>query len=424
MTFKQPPTALRKRITIISLKRSLLRPYISTTRLILKWLIKTSDLNNRPLKLDTFLALWYRHAMRYLTPFLLFPCLFLGSTLYAAPQKVVNVYGWAHSFTAEVLEQFEKEAGVKVNYDVYDSPEVMETKLLAGNSGYDVVMVTVWPYLVRQLEAHLYQPLQFSLIPNEKEQGSDLLKRMEEADPGNKFALPFLWGTSGFAFNKKMIHDRDSKAPVQSSSMLFDPSVVARFADCGVMLIDSPIDVIPAVLSYLKKDPNSENVDDLKEAGQALLRVRPFIKKFQAISNMGDLTSGDYCLVEGFSGELLQAQKLGKESGVDIQYVIPEEGGSLWVDALAIPKDAPHVSEAHAFINFVLRPDIIAQVTNAVETANNVPNSLPFIDESIRTNPLIFPSKETLDKLYVDKTHPPRYERLRLREWTRVKIGR
>jgi len=364
------------------------------------------------------------HSSPFLVRSLFFSFFFLASNSYAIPQKVVNVYGWAHSLTAEIVEQFEKETGIKVNYDVYDSPEVMETKLLAGNSGYDVVMVTVWPYLARQLEAHLYQPLQFSLIPNEKEQDPDLLKRMEDADPGNKFALPFLWGTSGFAFNTKMIQARDPKAPVTSSAMLFDPSVVARFADCGVMLIDSPIDVIPAVLSYLKRDPNSENVEDLKEAGKTLLLVRPFIKKFQAVSNMGDLTSGDYCLVEGFSGELLQAQKLAKENGMDIQYVIPEEGGSLWIDALAIPKDSPHVSEAHAFINFVLRPDIIAQMTNAVETANNVPNSLPFIEESIRTNPLVFPSKETMEKLYVDKAHPPRYERLRLREWTRVKIGR
>ncbi len=353
-------------------------------------------------------------------------CVFflLGSSLWAAPQKVVNVYGWTQSLTPEVLGQFEKETGIKVNYDVYDSPEVMETKLLAGNSGYDVVMVTVWPYLVRQLEAHLYQPLQLALLPNWKEQDPALLKRVGDVDPGNKFASPFLWGTSGFAFNKKMIQERDPNAPLKSFAMLFDPSVVSRFTDCGVMLIDSPIDAIPAVLSYLRKDPNSDSLEDLKEAGQTLLRIRPFIKKFQAVPNVGDLTSGDYCLVEGFSGELSQAQKLGKENGLDIQYVIPEEGGSLWVDILAIPKDASHVSEAHTFINFILRPEVIAQVTNAIETANSIPNSLSFIEESIRTNPLVFPSKEIMDKLYVDKAHPPRYERLRLREWTRVKIGR
>lgn len=360
----------------------------------------------------------------YLLKILIFSCIFLGSDLYASSPKVVNVYGWTESLSPEVLGAFETETGIKVNYDVYDSPEVMETKLLAGNSGYDVVMVTVWPYLVRQLKAHLYQPLQRSLLPNWKGQDPLLLRRLEEADPGNKFASPFLWGTSGFAFNKKMIQERDPTAPLESFAMLFDPSVAARFRDCGVMLIDSPIDVIPAVLSYLRKDPNSENLEDLKEAGRTLTQVRPFIKKFQAAPNVGSLTSGDYCLVEGFSGELLQAQKLGKENGLDIQYVIPEEGGSLWVDALAIPKDSPYVSEAHTFINFILRPDIIAQVTNTFETANSVPDSFPFIEESIRTNPLVFPSKETMDKLYVDKTHPPRYERQRLREWTRVKIGR
>ncbi len=368
------------------------------------------------------------HRMKYFFPFMAKPLffffLFLTSTVWAVPQKVVNVYSWAHSLPPEMLEQFEKETGIKVNYDVYDSSEVMETKLLAGSSGYDVVMVTVWPYLVRQLDAHLYQPFDLSLLPNGEGVDPDLLQRMKDVDPGHKFSLPFIWGTSGFAFNKKMIQDRAPGAPVNSFAMLFDPLVVARFADCGVMLIDSPIDVIPAVLSYLKKDPTSENVEDLKRAGQTLLAVRPFVKKFQAVPNVGDLTSGDYCLVEGFSGELLQAQKLGKENGVDIQYVIPEEGGALWIDAVAIPKDAPHAVEAHAFINFILRPETIAHVTNAIETANSVPLSLPFVEERIRTNPLIYPSKETMEKLYVDKAHPPRYERLRLREWTRVKIGR
>jgi putrescine transport system substrate-binding protein len=349
---------------------------------------------------------------------------FFFTGAHADPQKIVNVYNWAYGLTPEILQQFETETGIKVNYDVYDSPEVMETKLLAGHAGYDVVAVTIWPYLARQLEAHLYQPLQPALISNWKEVDTDLLKRMEDVDPGNRFALPLLWGTSGFAINQKMIQKRYPNAPIQSADMLFDPSVVSRFADCGVMLIDSPLDVIPAVLNYLKKDPNSENLEELKAAGQALLHIRPFIRKFQPLPSASALISEDYCLVEGFSGELLQAEILGKESGLDISYVIPTEGGSLWVDGLAIPQDAPHVAEAHAFINFILRPDVIAQVTNATETANSVPASRAFIKERIKTNPLVFPSQEVMKKLYVDKNHPPRYERLRLREWTRVKTGR
>lgn len=343
----------------------------------------------------------------------------------AVPSKTVNVYFWAYVLTPEIVQQFEKETGIKVNLDVYDSSEVMETKLVAGHSGYDVVMVTVWPYLSRQVEAHIYQPLKNSLIPNRKGVDPLLLQKMEEADPGNKFAVPFIWGTSGFAYNKKMILERFPDAPVHSLAMLFDPSVVSRFKDCGVMLIDSPVDVFPPVLSYLKMDPMAdESVEDLKKASKLLAEVRPFIKKFQGMPATQDLTSKDYCLVQGFSGDLLLARQMGKEMGTEIEYVIPEEGADLWVDALAIPEHPPHEDEAHAFINFMLRPDIIAKVTNSIAIANSVPSSLPFLEKEIREDPLIYPSEKTLKTLYVNKTHSPQYERLRLREWTRVKIGR
>ena len=340
------------------------------------------------------------------------------------PAKIVNVYAWAYVFSPEILKQFEKETGIKANLDVYDTPEVMETKLVTGHSGYDVVMVTVWPYLPHQVEAHIYQPLQPSLIPNWRGVDGDLLKRLAEVDPGNKFAIPFIWGTSGFAYNKKMILERYPEAPVQSLRMLFDPLVVSRFADCGVMLIDSPIDVFPAALSYLKMDPKSGSREDLKIASEALSRVRPFIKKFQPVPATKDLTSGDYCLAQGFSGDLLLARNLGKEMGIEIEYIIPEEGADLWIDAFAIPKDAPHKEAAHAFINFILRPDIMAQITNDIAIANSVPASFSFMDEQIKADPLIYPSKKLMKKLYVNKSHPPQYERLRLREWTRVKIGR
>lgn len=348
----------------------------------------------------------------------------LGNPAKAEPSKTVNVYCWAYVLTPEVIQLFEKETGIKVNLDVYDSSEVMETKLVAGHSGYDVVMVTAWPYLPRQVESHIYQPLENAMIPNRKEVDPLLLKKMEAADPGNQFALPFIWGTSGFAYNRKMILERFPDAPVSSLKMLFDPSVVSRFKDCGVMLIDSPVDVFPPVLSYLEMDPMSDSVEDLKKAGKILSEVRPFVKKFQGMPATQDLTSGDYCLVQGFSGDLLLARSLGKEMGLDIEYVIPEEGADLWVDALAIPKDAPHPDAAHVFINFLLRPEIIAKITDSIAIANSVPASFPFMDEKIRNDPFIYPSGDILKKLYINRTHSPQYERLRLREWTRVKIGR
>lgn len=350
--------------------------------------------------------------------------IFLCAQAHAETSKVVNVYNWAYGLTPEIIQQFEEETGIKVNYDVYDSSEVMETKLLTGHSGYDVVIVTVWPYFARQLVTNLYQPLQLSLIPNRKGVDIDFFEQMANVDPGNQFAIPLLWGTSGFAINRTKILERLPNAPLQSLAMLFDPSIVANFVDCGVMLLDSPVDVFPAVLKYLNKDPNSEDLNDLKQASDVLSYVKPYIKKFGSVPSGGDLILGNYCIVEGYSGELLLAQKLGQENGVDIQYIIPEEGAALWVDAMAILKGAEHVSEAHAFINFLLRPDIIAKLTNALETANSVPASLSFINERIKNNPLIYPSNEIMEKLYVDKPHPPQYERFRLRAWTRVKVGR
>lgn len=350
--------------------------------------------------------------------------LMLLSPLHAATPKSVNVYCWAYVLSPELLQQFEKETGIKVNLDVYDTPEVMETKLFAGQSGYDVIVVTVWPYLPRQVESHIYQPLQRDLIPNWKNVDETLLKRMKEADPSNTYALPFIWGTNGFAYNKKKILERDPKAPVGSLAMLFDPKVVSKFADCGVMLIDSPVDVFPAVLSHLKLNPNSDRENDLKKATEVLSQVRPYIKKFQASPTTENLTSGDYCLVQGFSGDLILAKELGKKSGLEIEYVIPKEGSNLWIDAFAIPKDAPHSPEAHAFINFILRPEISAQITNAIAIANSVPSSKQFLKDTIRKDPLIYPSKETLDKLYIDKAQSATYERQRLRDWVRVKTGR
>ncbi len=344
--------------------------------------------------------------------------------LQASPSKSVNVYCWAYVLQPEILRQFEMETGIKVNLDVYDTPEVMETKLFTGKSGYDVVVVTVWPYLPHQIKADIYQPLDKKLIPNWDNVDSTLLKKMEDPDPGNMYALPFIWGTNGFAYNKKKILERLPNAPVESLSMLFDPSVVSKFADCGVMLVDSPIEVFPSALVYLGLNPNSSEEADLLKASNAIQQVRPYIRKFVPNPPADSLTSENYCLVQGFSGDLNLARELGKQSGVDIEYVIPKEGTSIWIDAFAIPRDAPNAEEARAFINFMLRPEIMAKITNAITTANSVPSSRQFVKESIRNDPLIYPSKQTIAKLYVDKTQSPNYVRKRLREWIRIKTGR
>ena len=318
-----------------------------------------------------------------------------AAKLTAAEPRLVNVFNWAEAIPQEIIGEFEEETGIHVNYDVYDSAELMEAKLLTGDSGYDVVGVTVWPYLQRQVITGIYQPIQKELITNYKKLDPELMARMQEADPGNAHGIPFLWGTTGIGINvtkiDKLIQDQD----LSTWALLFDPQIAAILRQCGLELIDSPVDVFSSVLVYLGKDPNSEIIDDLKLASRHIMEIRPYISKFHGTQGMQDLLNGEACVVQGWSGEMMQARERAREIGGDeIEYLIPNEGAALWIDAYAIPNNAPHAEEAHLFIDFLLRPEVIARISNSFFTANSIPDSMDFIDPEVVSDTAIYPSKE------------------------------
>lgn len=339
--------------------------------------------------------------------------------------KVLHLYNWAHYIPQSVIEKFEKETGIKVYYDVFEGLEILEAKLLAARSGYDIVFPSAWPDLARLVSVDIFLPLDFSKIPNAKGLDPVLMKKLAKADPRNEHALPYLWGTTGFAYNVSAVKKIYPDAPVNSLRMLFDLDVLKKLKDCGITLLDSPTEVFEAALLYLNIDPTSERPEDLEKATDLLLKIRPYIKKFDSFQFVEKLISGENCVAQTWSsyGNMAQKKDFERKNPQEIIYVIPEEGSFLWIDVMAIPKDAKHPENAYAFINFILRPEIIAEVTNDTHTANAVLASRSFIQKKILETPGIYPSKKILLKLIVDGFRSPYYERNRLRKWMRIKTG-
>ena len=341
-------------------------------------------------------------------------------------RDVLNVYNWSDYIGETTLEDFTAATGIETRYDVYDSSDVLEAKLLAGNSGYDVVVPTAWPYFAREIESGLYRKLDRAKIPNLKNLDPYLMAKVAEADPGNEHGAIYEYGTNGLGYNAAKIAERLPSAPVDSWAMIFDPAIVARFADCGVTMLDAASEVIPVALNYLGKDPNGTSAEDLAAAEALLAGMRPYVKYFHSSQYINDLASGDVCLAFGWSGDVVQAKARSAEarSPQPIVYSMPKEGTLLWFDMLAVPADAPHPEAAYAFIDFLLEPKVIAGVTNAVGYANAVPDSLPYVDPSIRDDKSIFPPSEARSRLFVAKVLPADAERARNRAWTRIRSGR
>ncbi|MGH8259665.1 MAG: polyamine ABC transporter substrate-binding protein [Steroidobacteraceae bacterium] len=344
-----------------------------------------------------------------------------GST---ASEKVVNVYNWSDYIDPAVIAAFEKEYGIRVNYDVYDSNEVLETKLLTGNTGYDVV-VPSGPYLQRQIEAGVYQRLDKSLLPNLKNVDPEVARATALYDPGNRYAVDYMWITSGPGYNVAKIGKRMPHAPTDSWRMLFDPAIVSRFADCGVTILDAPSEVVGAVLIYLGRDANSESPADLAAAAKVLTSIRPYVRYVHSSRYIDDLANGEICLALGWSGDVKQARDRALEAGkgIDIAYSIPQEGAIRNFDMLAIPADAPHARNAHLFINFLLRPDMAAKSSNLVKYANGDSASLPLLDPGVRNDPGIYPPPAELARLVPERAKSPQFTRLLNRMWTRFKTG-
>jgi len=330
-------------------------------------------------------------------------------------KRYVNVYNWYGVIPASVLKQFEKETGITLRYDLFDNNEVVEAKLFSGNSGYDVIFPSASPYVVRHIKTGIYQKINKELLPNLKHVDPQINEKMRLADPNLEYAIPYFWGTFGFIYVEEEVKKRLPNAPVDSYRMLFDPEVVSKFADCGVTLLDESVDIYPAVLTYLHKDPLSASLADLELAQQNLMKIRKYIKRFSSLRFINEIVAGDSCVAQAWSGDAQTAQEKAEEVGrnVHIKYVVPKEGGIIWIDCMVIPNGAPNVKEAHEFINFLLRPDISAKITNEVSVAIANRDSLAYVKDSIRHDPTIYPTGEVLDGLTLDKPQSLDYERLR-----------
>jgi putrescine transport system substrate-binding protein len=342
-----------------------------------------------------------------------------------AEEKVVNVYNWSDYIDPAMLEEFTKETGIKVNYDVFDNNEVLQTKLLAGNTGYDVVVPSA-SFLELQIKAGVFQKLDRSKLPNWQYLDKNILERVARHDPGNQYAVNHMWGTDAIGYNVKKIKAIDASAPVTSWKLVFDPAEAKKFKGCGISILDAPDEVVGVVLAYLGRNPNSENLDYHKAAEDVLMKIRPYVRTINSSEYINGLATGELCVVMGWSGDILQAKDRAAEAenGPEIAMTVPTDGTVIWFDMYAIPADAPHPNNAHAFINFMMKPEVAAANSNFVHYANGNAASVPLLDPDVRDDPGVYPPPETMAKLFPNLAHTQEFTRELNRTWTRFMTGK
>lgn len=342
-----------------------------------------------------------------------------------AQDKVVNVYNWSDYIDESILTDFTKETGIKVVYDVFDSNELVETKLLTGGTGYDVVVPT-GSFLARQINAGVFQKLDKAKLPNLANMDPAIMERLAVYDPGNQYASNYMWGTTGLGLNVAEVKKRlGDDQPLDTWALLFDPKLAEKLSDCGIYVLDTADEVVPAALIYLGLDPNSDDPDDLAKVKDLLLAIRPYVRKFHSSENIQALANGDICMAHGWSGDMLQARDRAKEAaqGVEIKYVIPSEGAVIWLDNTAIPADAPHPEAAHEFMNYLMRPEVIAKASNVVNYASGNLAAKKFVNEEILNDPGVYPPEATLKRLSAILPKGPKAQRIQTRLWTSVVTG-
>lgn len=341
-----------------------------------------------------------------------------------AQSNEVNVYNWSDYIAEDTIEKFEAETGIKVNYDVFDSNEVLEAKMLSGSSGYDVVVPSI-EFMARQVQAGVFAEIDKDALSNYGNLDENILNVVAVNDPGNVYGVPYMMFTTGIGYNKAEAEARVDAAKLGTWDMVFDPETAAKLADCGIALLDSPTEIMAPALNYLGLDPNSEDPGDLEKARTLLESVRPYIRYFHSSQYINDLANGDICVSVGYSGDILQARDRASEAGqgIEIVYSIPPQGAQVGFDMLAIPVDAPNKDNALKFIDFILRPEIAADITNYVYYANpNIP-ATEFVVDEVRNDPGIYPDDETRKKLFSLRPHSARYDRSLTRAWTSIKTG-
>jgi putrescine transport system substrate-binding protein len=349
-----------------------------------------------------------------------------SSQLAKAAERTVNFYNWSNYVAPGVLEDFTRQTGIKVVYDTFDANETLETRLLAGRSGYDVVVPTAY-FLQRQIKAGIFQKLDKSRLPNLANAWPVVMERLAVYDPGNQYAINYMWGTTGIGYNANMVRKiLGPDATVDSWEIVFKPENLAKFSNCGVHMLDSADDIFPAALNYLGLDPNSTKQADLEKAADLVAKIRPYVRKFHSSEYLSALATGEICLVVGWSGDIMQARSRATEAknGAEIGYAIPKEGAQMFFDNLAIPADAKNVPEAYELINYLYRPEVAAKNSNFLSYANGNLASQKLIDPKILDDKNIYPDEATLTKLFVITARDPATQRVINRLWTKVKTGR
>lgn len=342
----------------------------------------------------------------------------------AGAAKVLNLYIWSDYLAPNALPDFEKQTGIKVNVAYFDTNETLETRLLAGHSGFDIVVPTA-SYFERQIKAGVYLTLDKAKLPNLKNMDAKLMAKVALHDPDNAHGVIYTWGTNGIGYNEKMVKALMPDAPLDSWRLVFDPAVAGKLAKCGISVLDSPAEMLRAVLSYLGRDPNSQKPEDLEAGGATLDKIRPYIRNINSSEYIEALANGDLCLAVGYNGDVLQARDRAREAnkGVEIKYMVPKEGSILWFDILAIPKDAPDPDSAYAFMNYMMEPKVSADVSDFRRYATGNAAAQPLVQPAVRDDPGIYPPQELRDKLTVQLADSPDQTRAITRMWQKFKTG-
>ena len=365
-----------------------------------------------------------RNPLSWLCLLVLLQALFGPTRLLAAAEPILNIYNWSDYIDPALVEEFEREYNIKVHYDIYDSSEIVDTKLLTGSSGYDLVVHSA-SFSARLIPIGVYQSVDYDRLENWHHIDDDIVSRIQRAYGEDIAGVPYMWGTTGFAYNRDMVLARMPDAPLGSAAMLFDPEITSRFADCGVTLLDDPTSVIPIAMMYLGHPANSVEPAHLRAAEELLKAVRPYIKYFSSTKMMLDLPSQEVCIAMAWSGDYSVAMARAAEVGlaIDLAYTIPSEGAVDWYDMMYIPADAPHPDNAYLFIDFMLRPENAARASNYIGYANANKSATRLVDPTITADPAIYPDPDTMKRLQSTLVHPPKLERRRSRTWTKVKTG-
>ena len=338
--------------------------------------------------------------------------------------RVVNFYNWADYIGEDTIENFQEEYGIKVNYDTYESSEIVEAKLLSGNSGYDLVMHSAM-YSKRLMPIGIFHKIDKSKLKNVSLIDPKLMEMLNVFDPGNEMMIPYSYGSTGITYNEDMILERLPDAPIGSGAMLFDPEVISKFADCGISVLDSPTDVIPTALAYLGYRDDSLDPKELREVEDLLLEVRPYIKKFTSSTMLNDLPNGDLCMAQSWAGDYATAKMRSEEAGkkINLKYFVPSEGSLLWLDIMVIPNDAPNLENAYLLMDYLMRPEISADFVNLTHYASPIPSADKFLKDGVREDTAIYPTPEIMSLLTLTPVDPPKYNRIKTRIFTRFKTN-